>query len=189
VTDWLLSPYRLSAAASAIHLLFSANRWEAQSGMMAALKRGQHLVVDRYAYSGVAFSGSKVLPADALPLSLDWAAASDRGLPAPDVVLFLDISKEAAASRGGFGQERYETTEIQERVRQAFNQLRLQAEQPPAAADADGKQQQQAAFGAGVPWRVIDAGRSRDEVAADILRLAQETIERVARERAPIKFL
>jgi dTMP kinase len=185
-------PVACPLVVSAIHLLFSANRWEAQSGMMSALKRGQHLVVDRYAYSGVAFSGSKVLPADALPLSLDWAAASDRGLPAPDVVLFLDISKEAASSRGGFGQERYETTEIQERVRQAFNQLRLQAaEEPPAAADAGGKQQQQqqAAFGAGVPWRVIDAGRSRDEVAADILRLAQETIVRVAKERAPIKFL
>jgi dTMP kinase len=165
---------------SAIHLLFSANRWEAASGMLSALERGQHLVVDRYAYSGVAFSSSKV--AASPPLTLDWAAASDRGLPAPDVVLFLDISREAAEARGGFGQERYETTEIQERVRAAFTKLRLQAAEPAT----DGKAP---AFGAGVPWRVVDAGRSRDEVAADILRLAQETIERVAKEQAPIRYL
>lgn len=44
------------------------------------------------------------------------AQAPDRGLPAPDVVLYLDIPLEAAEQRGGYGQERYEKRELQQQV-------------------------------------------------------------------------
>ena len=40
----------------AIHLLFSANRWEKRAAMEKALSDGVTLVVDRYSYSGVAFT-------------------------------------------------------------------------------------------------------------------------------------
>ena len=43
----------------AVHLLFSANRWEQSSDMVASLKNGVTLVVDRYAYSGAAFTSAK----------------------------------------------------------------------------------------------------------------------------------
>jgi len=168
-------------------LLFSANRWEAAGGMLSALGRGQHLVVDRYAYSGVAFSGSKVLPAGAAPLSLEWAGNSDRGLPAPDLVIFLDISLEAAAKRGSFGAERYETQEIQKRVREAFTALRTQAAAAPAAAASSSDAP--AVFGAGVPWVVVDAAGTQDEVAAQIEARAREAIDRVTKEQPPIRFL
>lgn len=36
------------------------------------------------------------------------AQAPDRGLPAPDAVIYLHLSPEAAAQRGGYGGERYE---------------------------------------------------------------------------------
>ena len=42
--------------------------------------------------------------------------AADRGLPAPDAVLFLDLTVEAAAQRGGYGNERYEKQEMQREV-------------------------------------------------------------------------
>lgn len=42
--------------------------------------------------------------------------APDRGLPSPDAVLFLDLSPEAAAKRGGFGNERYEKAAMQQEV-------------------------------------------------------------------------
>lgn len=151
--------------------------------MVAALERGQHLVVDRYAYSGIAFSSSKV----GANLSLAWAAASDRGLPAPDLVLFLDISSEDAAARGQYGEERYEKKEIQDRVRAAFDRLRLQAAQEPApstGADASGD-----SFGAGVPWRVVNAGQTVEQVHAELMAAAQETIGKVASEQRPIKLL
>ncbi|KAI8366670.1 thymidylate kinase-domain-containing protein [Radiomyces spectabilis] len=100
----------------AIHLLFSANRWEAIDTMTSLLNSGTNLVVDRYAFSGVAFSAAK-------GLSLDWCKQPDVGLLTPDVVLFLDLPIEEAERRGGFGDERYEKRELQIIVRQKFGQL------------------------------------------------------------------
>lgn len=42
-----------------IHLLFSANRWEFLKEMQDLLNAGTTLVVDRYSYSGVAYSVAK----------------------------------------------------------------------------------------------------------------------------------
>lgn len=42
-----------------IHLLFSANRWENIEKMKNFLNKGTTLIVDRYSYSGIAFSSSK----------------------------------------------------------------------------------------------------------------------------------
>ena len=91
----------------AVHLLFSANRWEAAPTLAQHLADGKTVVCDRYAYSGVAFSSAKT-EADRNgnsggngDLSIDWCKAPDRGLPAPDTVIFLDLSQEEAANRGG----------------------------------------------------------------------------------------
>merc|ERR1711973_776581 len=100
-----------------IHLLFSANRWEMLSELRKNLESGTHVVVDRYAFSGVAFSAAKP------GLSLDWCKGPDRGLPQPDLVCFLDVSAAEAAQRGGFGEERYEKAEFQARVRKNYHQL------------------------------------------------------------------
>ncbi|KAG8927121.1 Thymidylate kinase [Tulasnella sp. 418] len=86
----------------AIHLLFSANRWEAA-----------------YAFSGLSFTFSKNKPG----LTYEWCLSPDIGLPSPDIVLFLDISPEKAKLRGGYGEERYEKEEMQKRVRDAFKRI------------------------------------------------------------------
>lgn len=46
------------------------------------LENGNHIVCDRYAYSGVAFSTAK-------GMSLDWCKSCDNGLPKPDIVIYL----------------------------------------------------------------------------------------------------
>ena len=43
----------------AVHLLFSANRWEKAGEIRNELSSGHHVVVDRYAYSGVAYTAAK----------------------------------------------------------------------------------------------------------------------------------
>lgn len=83
----------------AIHLLFSANRWEAAPKLAEKLGNGETIICDRYAYSGVAFTSAKEVVGE--PLTIDWCQSPDRGLPAPDVVIFLDISQEEAEKRGG----------------------------------------------------------------------------------------
>lgn len=56
-------------------------------------------------------------------MSLDWCKSPDHGLPEPDLVLFIDLSPEAAAERAGYGEERYEKVDFQIKVRKMFDQL------------------------------------------------------------------
>lgn len=100
----------------AVHLAFSANRWEFYEEMKADLKNGTTLVVDRYAYSGVAYTTAK-------GYSIDWCKGPDRGLVAPDVVFYLDAPLKTIAARGGYGDERYETNKFQEKVYNAYKEL------------------------------------------------------------------
>ncbi|KAL6997587.1 dTMP kinase [Sarracenia purpurea var. burkii] len=100
-----------------IHLLFSANRWEKRSLMETKLRSGTTLIVDRYSYSGVAFSSAK-------GLAIEWCKSPEMGLLAPDLVLYLDIPPEKAAERGGYGGERYEQIEFQKKVAHSYHMLR-----------------------------------------------------------------
>lgn len=101
----------------AIHLLFSANRWEVVPKIKQLLENGTLVIVDRYAFSGVAFTAAK-------GFDVTWCKNPDRGLPNPDVVFYLDISIKDAQARGSFGDERYEKVEFQERVANIYKQLR-----------------------------------------------------------------
>jgi dTMP kinase len=123
----------------AVHLLFSANRWEAARALETQLTAGTTVLCDRYAFSGVAFSAAKGLP-------LAWCRAPDVELPTPDLTLFLDLAPEQAAARGGYGTERYEKEALQARVRALFKSM---GDETPG-------------------WVTIDAGRDREAVAHDI---------------------
>lgn len=145
----------LSSAANmddrAIHLLFSANRWEAAERIERLIASGVHVVMDRYSFSGVAFSAAKP------GMTLDWCWQPEVGLPKPDAVLFLDIPVAKASNREGFGGERYETTAIQTKVRQNFDEIMARAEPK---------------------WHVLDATERIEEVHAKVLAIAHATIER-----------
>ena len=97
----------------AAHLLFSANRWEAMQTMRYFLEEGFTLVVDRYAYSGVAYTAAK-------GYDIEWCKSADVGLLQPDLVIYLDITVNDAMKRGNFGGERYETETFQEKVREIY---------------------------------------------------------------------
>jgi dTMP kinase len=136
-----------------IHLLFSANRWEAIGDIISDIDRGITVIVDRYSFSGAVYSAAKDNP----NLSLRWAWAPEIGLPRPDVTSFLHISPQDAARRGGFGSERYETARMQSRVRELFGELF-------------------AKLGEGTAHN-IDAGRPIGEVANDVLQPVLKCIQ------------
>lgn len=71
---------------AAIHLLFSANRWEVVKTIKDKIAAGETLVLDRYCFSGAAFSAAKETH------TLEWCKGPDRGLPKPDIVCYLDVS-------------------------------------------------------------------------------------------------
>ncbi|EER16200.1 thymidylate kinase, putative [Perkinsus marinus ATCC 50983] len=70
--------------------------------MLSHLAAGRHIVCDRYIFSVVAYTAMKVT------VDFEWCKSVDVGLPRPDMVMFLDISPEAAAKEGEYGEERYE---------------------------------------------------------------------------------
>ncbi|GFQ04557.1 thymidylate kinase [Phtheirospermum japonicum] len=130
----------------AIHLLFSANRWEKRSLMESKLRSGTTLIVDRYSFSGVAFSSAK-------GLDVDWCKAPEAGLLAPDVVVYLDISPEKAAERGGYGGERYEKLEFQKTVAQSYKAL----------SDST--------------WKIVDATLSIEDVEKQLRQIVNECVQ------------
>ncbi|XP_060775753.1 thymidylate kinase [Neoarius graeffei] len=140
-----------------VHLLFAANRWELVPQMKKLLEQGVTLVVDRYAFSGVAFTSAKQ------GFSLEWCMQPEVGLPKPDLVIFLQLSPSVAAERGEFGMERYETGTFQSIVQQRFEQLM----KDPS-----------------INWKVIDAARSIEAVHSDLKVLCENTIN--ASENLPI---
>ena len=121
-------------------------------------------------------------------LDLAWARAPDVGLPRPDLCLLLDVSAEVAMKRaggaavstasesvqgGGNGDsstaiERYETSGMQARVRQLFEELRSGAGGlgPERVDEAD-------------DIVVVDAGASLDEVEREILQRVLQTFDAV----------
>lgn len=146
---------------AAVHLLFSANRWEKREALISKLGQGINLVVDRYAYSGVAFTAAKQVQG----LDIKWCQSPDEGLPAPDAVFFLHLSAEAAAKRGGFGGERYERPAFQERVLQQFESMR----QPD--------------------WKWVDADKSIDEIQEELRASATKVIQLCGKGGVPLKTL
>ncbi|KAM6600638.1 hypothetical protein CsatA_020247 [Cannabis sativa] len=136
----------------AIHLLFSANRWEKRSLMESKLKSGTTIIVDRYSYSGVAFSSAK-------GLDFEWCKAPEKGLLAPDLVVYLDIPPEKATERGGYGGERYEQLEFQKKVRQSYQALH----------DAS--------------WKIVDACGSVKDIEKQLQEIVLESIGTCQKEK------
>jgi len=107
----------MDLAEHSLHLLFSANRWEMQMPIQTMLDSGINVIVDRYAFSGVAYSRAK-------GLDKTWTMQSDLGLLQPDTVLFFDMDPSQAAKRSGFGEERLECAKLQKRVYAEMQLLR-----------------------------------------------------------------
>ncbi|KAF3935320.1 hypothetical protein ABW19_dt0207169 [Dactylella cylindrospora] len=154
-----------------IHLLFSANRWEACESLKSTLLSGVTVILDRYIYSGIVFSAAKPPPPGSdSPLSTDWCRNPDVGLPRPDVVIFLNIGEEEAARRAGFGEERYERKEMQDRVRRLFEELR---------GDERDKGD----------WWVVDAAGTVDEVAGEVWKGVEVGLKRAGESGGLIRAI
>lgn len=139
-----------------IHLLFSANRWESARDIEDRINAGTTVIIDRYSYSGCVYSAAKEVKG----MDLAWCRQPEVGLPRPDLCLFLDISAEEAAKRGGFGTERYEKQDLQYRVRELYERMRDHTDE-------------------GEDIVRINAGRSMEEVEAQILRVVNDTRRKV----------
>ncbi|CAG9763506.1 unnamed protein product [Ceutorhynchus assimilis] len=161
ISDYLRDP-ECTLNDEAIHLLFSANRWENVDKMKDFLYAGTTVIVDRYSYSGIAFSSAKK------GMDINWCKHPEIGLPKPDLVILLTLSAEAAAKRSGFGEERYETKAMQSMVSKVFENLAKQEDN----------------------WKIVDASGSMDEVHSVLLQDILKKISEVAdSELESLEFL
>lgn len=117
--------------------------------MTKLLNAGTTLIVDRYSFSGVAFTAAKNVRllyhsrnvtfvfscsflSNSFPhhkpslqgMDLHWCRQPEVGLPKPDVVLYLTLSADAASAREEFGGERYEQTDFQRKVAKNYQILK-----------------------------------------------------------------
>jgi dTMP kinase len=102
-------------------------------------------------------------------MSLEWCRHPEVGLPRPDLCVFLDISAEDAAKRGGYGTEKYEKKEMQDRVRELFETLMGRKE--------------------GDDFVRIDAASGLDMVQAKVRKEVDACIGRVDREGLPLRVV
>lgn len=131
------------------HLLFSANRWENAKQITSMLDRGYPVIVDRYSYSGIAYSMAKGIP-------YTFASSTENGLPAPDVVIFLSNSPEVLQTREGYGEDIHDDISFQTLVRKKFEYI---CEREPSDR-----------------WRHIDVvGLSKEEVHSRIIEIVEST--------------
>lgn len=128
-----------------------------------SIKSGITVIVDRYYSSGCVYSAAKHNPL----LDLQWARHPEEGLPRPDVCLFLELTPDEAAKRGGWGDERYEKQELQDRVRQLFATIK---------ASPDGED-----------FVTIDAGRSIEEVERSIADAVGQVFDRLGSSDVPLR--
>lgn len=119
-----------------------------------SLNAGTTVICDRYAFSGIAFSAAKNKPG----MSYEWCRAPDIGLPAPDLTLFLDVSPEKARERGGFGAERYESADMQERVQHVFERIGVE-------------------MGDGSRWFAVDADQEQGAVTDELWMRIQPHVQ------------
>ena len=154
----------------------------ASKNIESLLASGTTIISDRYYHSGVVYSAAKQNPA----LPLTWARSPERGLPRPDLVLFLDLSPEEARARGGWGDEVYEKEEMQKRVRELFWALSMGGKDAGAESVLGAAEAQK--LGQGGVWRqeeedltVVDAGGSVEEVQSEIWKKVEARLEQVTK--------
>jgi dTMP kinase len=127
------------------------------------LEAGTTVIIDRYYYSGCVYSAAKQNPS----MTLEWCRKPDVGLPRPDLCLFLEISAEDAAKRGGYGTEKYEKKEMQDRVRELFDVLMQRKE--------------------GEDFVRIDASSSLEDVQEKVKGEVDRCIEQVDKGNMPLR--
>ena len=120
-------------------------------------------------------------------LDIPWCQAADVGLPAPDVILFMDLQIEKASLRGGFGGERYESTVFQTVVRTRFDALRLIVEAAAAGTNPATINSGSGTSGDSSPWVQVDADGTIDAIHGRLRALVDPIISRVA--HSPIRAL
>ncbi|CAH8489092.1 unnamed protein product [Schistosoma turkestanicum] len=156
----------------ALHLLFTANRWERQSEIRKAISNGIPVVADRYIYSGIAYTAAKPPPTP----NWEWCCEMEKGLVEPDLVICLTPDNlDELNSRNGYGNERYEKDDFQMRVLE--NYVRISKD-----FKLDHKNEDDETDDSSGRWHFIQAtNKTTEEVHKSVMVLVKSKLESLIR--------
>ena len=121
--------------ATALHMLYSLNRWENQEQIIKPVQNSDFVIADRYYPSNLAYGVSR-------GLSLEWLQGLDRGLPTASLVIVLEVPVHSSFMRKSKRRDVHERDkQFLTRVSRAYETLAKK-------------------FG----WKIVDASSSVDEV-------------------------
>ena len=87
--------------ATALHMLYSLNRWENQELITNLTEKSDFVIADRYYPSNLAYGVSR-------GVSLGWLQGLDRGLPTASLVIVLDVPVLSSFGRKSSGRDVHE---------------------------------------------------------------------------------
>jgi len=87
--------------ATALHMLYSLNRWENQELITNLTEKSDFVIADRYYPSNLAYGVSR-------GLGLEWLQGLDRGLPTASLVIVLDVPVLSSFGRKSSGRDVHE---------------------------------------------------------------------------------
>ena len=134
--------------ATALHMLYSLNRWENQEQILKLVQNSDFVIADRYYPSNLAYGVSR-------GLSLEWLQGLDRGLPTASLVILLDVPVNSSFTRKSKDRDAHERDkQLLTKVRRTYGALAKK-------------------FG----WKIVDATRSVEEVHEAVWGLVRKRFE------------
>jgi len=121
--------------ATALHMLYSLDRWENQELITNLTEKSDFVIADRYYPSNLAYGVSR-------GLGLEWLQGLDRGLPTASLVIVLDVPVLSSFGRKSSGRD------VHERDKQLL--LRVGRTYRTLSKKLD--------------WKMVDANRPVEEV-------------------------
>ena len=130
---------------TALHMLYSLNRWENQQQLLKLIQNSDFVIADRYYPSNLAYGVSR-------GLGLEWLQGLDRGLPTASLVIILDVPVRSSFTRKSKGRDVHERDKrLLAKVRRIYGVL----------ADR-------------LDWKIVDATRPVEEVHEAVWRLVRK---------------
>lgn len=136
---------RQKYSATALHMLYSLNRWENLEQIIRLSQDSDFVIADRYYPSNLAYGVSR-------GLSLDWLQGLDRGLPTASLVILLDVPVRSSFTRKSKGRDAHERDKLLlTKVRRTYGTLAKRLD-----------------------WKIVDAKRPVEEVHEAVWRLVRQ---------------
>jgi dTMP kinase len=131
----------------AMHLLFSANRWEKKKEIESMVENGTIVVMNRYWQSNLIYGAANGMDAG-------WLLRLDKGLPKEDLVIVILVNPGVSTKRA----ETLDTFESDPKLASKAYKNYLK-------------------FAKQFKWKVIDGSKSKDQVHQEVMKVIRKELK------------